>query len=266
MKKSIWISSALAAAALALAGPAAAESSATATITGFSITLYDLDPGDGIAPELTFTYESSHSQTNVYSASEDSWDLDGQPGSFVPTSAMSMLAFGHAHAETDAGSATAMGHVSGPAYGGYGTFYAYAYGVANNFTLTPWTGMKLTLAFDGSASTGPGDQYEYAYAYGELQTSIDAENGYENHYTQRQAYAGCGTWDGSACSGESNSFSGTFSLSFANFSDDEVSGYMYANAYASGQSTVPVPEPRTYLMLLAGLAGVGAVVRRRRAA
>jgi len=29
---------------------------------------------------------------------------------------------------------------------------------------------------------------------------------------------------------------------------------------------VPVPEPQTYLMLLAGLAGIGAVVRRRRAA
>jgi hypothetical protein len=264
MKKSIWMSSALAAAAMALAGPAAAVSSAMATITGFSITLYDLDPGDSIVPELTFTSASSQSSARVYSASEDSWALDSQPGNFVPSSAMVMLAFGHAHAETDASSAMAMGHVSGPVYGGYGASYGYAYGVASSFTLTPWTGMKLTLTFDGTASTGPGTGSEFADAMAYLQTTIYTPDGYELHYSNREAYAGCG-WDGSACSGESDSFSGTFSLSYANFSDLAAEGNMSAYAYAYGQSTMPVPEPQTYLMLLAGLAGIGFVVGRRRA-
>jgi hypothetical protein len=265
MNKSLLISTALGAAALVVAGPAAAVSSATATLTGFSITLFDLDPSDGIDPELTFTYEQSGSYAYVQSSSESASDSDWQPGNFVPTSAMAMLAFGQANASTDASSANASGSVSGPGYGGQGYFGAYAYGVDNGFTLTPWTGIKLTSTFEGTASTGPSSGGDYAYATGFLQTSIAGDNGWEDHTAYRQAYAGCGTWDGMACSGESSSFSGTFSLGYANFSDDAVEGYMYAEAYVYGSSTVPVPEPETYLMLLAGLAGVGAVVRRRRA-
>jgi hypothetical protein len=176
------------------------------------------------------------------------------------------LSFGQAVATTDASSATAIGSVSGPGYGGQGSFGASAYGMDNGFTLTPWTGMKLTATFDGTASTSASSGSDYASVYGQLSTYIYSDNGYEYHQANRQAYANCGIWDGATCSGESNSFSGTFSMSFANFSDDAVEGYMYAGAYAYGASTVPVPEPGTYLMLLAGLAGVGAVVRRRRAA
>jgi hypothetical protein len=269
MKKSIWISTALAAAAMAVAGPAAAVSSATATITGFSFVLYDLDPSDGIDPELTFTYEQSSSSAYVYSSAESADDSDWQPGNFVPTSATALLAFGNASAATDASSATASGSVSGPGYGGEGYFSANAYGVDNGFTLTPWTGVKLTATSEGTASTGPSSGSsgnDYASAYGQLQTTIYGDNGYEYHSSSRQAYASCGTWDGIACSGESNSFSGTFSVSYANFSDDAVAGYISAYASAYGRSTVPVPEPQTYLMLLAGLAGVSAVVRRRRTA
>jgi hypothetical protein len=178
---------------------------------------------------------------------------------------MSMLGFGEASGSTDASGATASGSVSAPGYGGQGSFYANAQGVSNSFTLTPWTGMKLTATFEGTASTGPGGSYtEYASAQGSLGTYIYSDDGYEQHYAYREAYASCGTWDGMGCSGESNSFSGTISVTYANLSDTAVEGFMYAQAYASGQSTVPVPEPETYLMLLAGLAGVGAVVRRRR--
>ncbi len=173
MRNSIWISTALAAAAMVVAGPAAAVSSASGTLSGFSITLYDLDPSDGISPELTFTNEGSGSYTQVYSSSESDYDGVSQPGNFVPTSAMSMLGFGEASASTDATSANAAGSVSGPGYGGYGQFYAGAYGVSSNFTLTAWTDMKLTATFEGTASTGPaGDFTEYAMARGSLGTSI----------------------------------------------------------------------------------------------
>lgn len=269
MKKSIWISTALAAAAMAVAGPATAVSSATATITGFSITLYDLNVGGVITDGLTFTYEQSGSQAEVYSSSESSpYAPNWVAGNFMPTSATAMLTFGEASASTDTSSANASGSVSGPGYGGSGSFNAYAYGVDSGFTLTPWTGMKLTVTFEGTASTGPSlsGYTESANANGQVSVSINDDNGYEYHSANRQAYASCGTWGGMACSGESNSFSGTFSVSYANFSDNAVEGYMYASASAYGQSSVPVPEPQTYLMLLAGLAGVGAVVRRRRAA
>jgi len=266
MKTSMWVSAALTAAAMGVAGPAAAVSSASGTLTGFSITLYDLDPSDGIAPELTYTYESAYSYASVNSNSESAYDSDSQPGNFVPTSAGAMLSFGEAFASTDASSATALGSVSGPGYGGQGWFSASAYGFTNGFTLTPWTGLKLTATFEGTAATGANTWSDYAQATGWLSTYVYNDNGYETHYAYRLAYASCGTWDGMACSGENASYSGTFSLSFANFSDDAVEGYMDAGVYTYGSSTVPVPEPQTYLMLLAGLAGVGAVVRRRRAA
>lgn len=263
MKHQILSSAAIAAAAMALAGPAAATSSATATVTGFSITLYDLDPSDGIDPELTFTSEGSYSSAYVYSLSESDSDSSSAPGHWSPTSAMAMLGFGQAQASTDSTGATAMGSVSGPSYGGQGSFSADGYGVNSGFMLTPWTGMKLTLSFDGTATTSVGEYLESAGAYGQLQIGVSVENGNETHYAYRNAYASC-LWDGSICGPESNSFSGTFSLSFANLSDQAADGWMYADAYAYGQSTVPVPEPQTYLMLLAGLAGIGAVVRRRR--
>jgi hypothetical protein len=265
MKKSLWISAALAAAATVAAVPAVAMSSASATISGFSITLYDLDPSDSNAAELTFTSEGSSSYASVFSDGESDSHPDWQAGNFVPTSATAMLAFGHAHAETDASGATAMGHVSGPVSGGIGSFSAIADGVSSEFTLAPWSGMKLTLTFNGTASTGPGTGSDDAGAYGQLSIYVQSDSGWENHNGYREVFASCGAWDGTLCSGESNSFSGTFSLSFANFSDDAVSGLMYAEASAYGQSAVPVPEPQTYLMLLAGLAGVGTVVRRRRA-
>jgi len=226
MKKSIWLSAALAAAATVMTGPAAALSSATATISGFSITLYDLDPSDGIAAELTFTSEASSSYASVYSDGESASDSTWQPGNFVPTSAMAMLAFGHAYAETDASSATAMGHASGTASGGTGSFSAIADGVSSEFTLTPWTAMKLTLTYNGTSSTGPGTGSDDAGADGQPSTYINSENGSENQSAYREVFANCGAWDGTSCSGESKSFSGTFSLGFANFSDDAVSGLM----------------------------------------
>ncbi len=225
--------------------------------------MYDLDPFDGIDPELTFNYESSSSYAQVYSDSESDYDSSAAPGHWSPTSAMAMLSFGQSQASTDSTGATAMGSVSGPGYGGYGYFNAGGYGVSSGVTLTPWTGMKLTLSFDGTATTTIGNGQEYAGAQGWLELVAYVENGYEEHYASRQAYASC-IWDDSTCAPESNSFSGTFSLSFANLSDQAVDGQMYAVASVYGGSTAPVPEPRTYLMLLAGLAGIGAVVRRRR--
>lgn len=266
MKKSLWMSSALAA-AMVVAGPAAAQSSASATISGFSYVLYDLDPFDMITPDLTFGYEQSTSNAYVNSNSESDSDWLSAIGNFSPTSATAMLAFGQASAATDATGATASGSVFAPGYGGSGWFSASAYGVDNSFTLSPWTGIKLTATFEGSATTGSHlGSNDYASAYGQLYMNVLAENGYEQHYSTRQAYASCGTWDGMTCSGQSSSFSGTFSLSFANFSDASAEGNLSVGAYSYGQSTVPVPEPQTYLMLLAGLAGIGAVVRRRRAA
>jgi hypothetical protein len=54
------------------------------------------------------------------------------------------------------------------------------------------------------------------------------------------------------------------SLVFDNLSDDNANGYLSAMVYSYGHSVAaPVPEPRAWAMLLAGLAGLGAMKRRQ---
>ena len=265
MHKNIWALAALGGAAMLAAGPAAATSSASATLSGVTITLIDLDPGDGIAAALSWSWEQSYSGAQVNSDSESDWDGDWLSGFFAATSATAGLPFGSASASTGPGGGSAAGSVSGPSYGGLGFFTAQGTPVYGAFTVTPWTGVVVTATFDGMAQTTVGLD-EYAQAYGYLSIEIPADSGYDYYTSYRYAYASCGAWDGggNCIAGESNSFSGSMKLTYANLSDAAVDGTMSAYAQAYGSSGAPIPEPRTYLMLLAGLAGVGAVVGRRR--
>lgn len=262
MHKNLWALGALGTAAMLAAAPATAASSASATITGITITLIDLNSGDGIDAALSWSWEQSYSGAQVYSSSESDYDSDWGASFYASTSAMAGLPFGSASASTGPGGGSAAGSVSGPSYGGYGYFYAWGSPVYGGFSVTPWTGIIVTATFDGMAKTTVGLD-EYAWAQGYLSIEIPADSGYDYYTSYRYAYAGCG-WDGTSCVGESASFSGSMKLTYANLSDDAVDGTMYARAYADGYSSAPIPEPQTYLMLLAGLAGVGAVVGRRR--
>lgn len=251
---------AVAAAALAAlaASPAAwAAASASASISVVTITLFDLDPGDGIAPAITFSDEASYS----YAGANGVYDYDSAALFYQPTSATATNGSASANGATDAAGASGMSMVSSLGNGySYGQFYA-------GFEVTPWTGVVMTTTMVGSATTTVGSDgvnAESASAYGSIYLNIYTVNGDETHQGYRYVNADY-VWDGSQYTGESNSFNGTVRLSYANLSGDTVAGYYQAYAQSSANSTIPVPEPGTYGLLLAGLVGVVVAVRHRRA-
>jgi hypothetical protein len=247
---------------MALAAPAHAVSTASVTISGFTYELFDIDGDSSTVPEVTFLYDQSYSYAGAEFPPLSDYQQDDEAGFLADTAAMASAGPNSSSASTGAGQAMAMGSAYGPGGGVEGYFGAGGYGYSG-FELAPWTAIKLTLTVDATASTSVGDNQEYASGYAYLSIDINNESGWESHSAQRGAFASC-AWNGMTCVPESNSFAGSFSLAFANLSDDMASGTMSAQAYAYGYSTVPVPEPGTYAMLLAGLAGIGAVVRRQR--
>ncbi len=243
-------------AALAASPAAWAAASADVSMGTVTITLIDLNLGDGVAPAITFFNETSYSHAGANGAG----DSDFAAGFYQPTSAAIANGTGSASGATDATGASGMSMLSGAGNAqGEGQFWA-------SFEVTPWTGVIMTTTMAGTATTTvgyDGTNSESAGAYGVIQLYIYTDDGYENHSASRSTYAGA-FWDGSQYTGESNSFSSNVRLSYANLSDDVVTGSYYAYMYGYVNSTIPVPEPGTYGLLLAGLAGVGVAVRRRR--
>lgn len=248
---------AAAAALLTAASPAAAVATASGTISSVSWTLIDLDLGDGITPMVTFTDQSS----SVYAQAGTGSSL-WVPDLTTPLSVSDASAGRSAWAWTDGlGSGSA-----GASSQNLMSAYAYAYPFSANFTLTPWTAIVWTASFSGTANTTighDGTNSEYASAYAYLQTSISQADGGESHYAYRRAYASY-EWDGIQYIGQSMSFDGSFSTSFANLTGASVSGWTYAYASASAVGLPPIPEPTTTALMLAGLASVGFIAARRR--
>lgn len=256
------LAAAAAAAALAAAPAAQAAASAEAFISTLSITLYDLDPLDDIAPAISFLGEYSQS----YAWANNANDSTFAALFYQPTGAS--VANGTASGSAGTGPGGAFGSASvlgdlgnGDANYGQGTALFGA-----QFEVTPWTGVVITTAFVGTATTTlgiVGPAAEYAQAVGSISLDILVDSGWEYHTAQRLVWANY-QWDGNGYTGMTQSFQGNVRLSYANLSDAMVHGQFAARAEAYAQSMVPVPEPGTYALLLAGLAGVGAVVRRRR--
>ena len=88
----------------------------------------------------------------------------------------------------------------------------------------------------------------------------------ENYNASAGAFASA-VDTGSGFTGQFDSFTGLVTLSYDNLSNVTLFGATSAYAYAYGGSALPVPEPQTLLMMLAGLAAVGRMaVRRHRSA
>jgi hypothetical protein len=287
------------AAALACAiGPAFAASSASASLSSITFTLYDLNPTDGIDPLLTFTggvgtygsyVTAGASETDIINGGDSasqtktgaqfttsrsasvSTDSSGATASVVgsgltsiggttPTSVFlsSVSASGHATAPAGAGSSDFSANAMSPQANWYTNFT-----LSNNtlllVTLNASTSADMTIGYDALNGVA-----EYAYA----STSVSLSGAGASGTGSQNAYDSSGSsvngwWSfGPASASDSR----LMAVSFSNVSGADLGGTFALNANVNGfsQSAVPVPEPETYAMMLAGLGALGFISRRRR--
>ena len=282
-----------AAAALLAAGPALADSSASATLGPLTLTLIDLNPLDGVTPWVSFAGSSgSYTYANAYTSAPYGYDNTDNHGSGAWGSSASAATTSLAQASAAiSGSGTlagttlaASGSAANPVSANpwdYAYFQGYAYGPdvgSQSFTLSANTLMVVQGAGSFVASTTGG--YSLTYYYGEyvnasvsLQLSGPASSGgiggYQNSYDQIGAsFYSSAYWDGTGyvLTGASASDARTLGVSFLNLTGTEMTGTMSAQVNVWGQTYAnPVPEPETWALMLAGLAAVGSLARRRRA-
>ncbi len=284
----------LAAACLAAAvGPVFAEATSSATFGNLVITLTDLNTGDGIAPTLSFkanghayvlgetlgfgdTYQDN---LYAYTAPQQHGVTAGQVGTDWSSAASSVNA-----ANTVAGfsSLWATG-TAGSGLDGYGAYRSYATGADpffNTFSLSANTKVTFSTLASGAAHTSLGynldcDQGEYAYAH--LFRAVSGSVGGQDVFDvqERELIATFNVRDDGTTEGVNDTWSGLMSASFSNTSGLDALGEFHAFVSTEGHSAMwdgvtkgvsTVPEAESYAMMLAGLALVGGIARRRKQA
>ena len=293
---------AAAATALLACAPALAASTASATLGPFTITLYDLNPGDAIDPSLTFNNPygyGSYADAYAYDYFAGQYSNVGNygPAPWAPVSAAtsgvtnawansSVSGSDNAQGTTLSASGTALGTGnSDPSVSYYSQFGAQADGdiTSQSFTLSPYTavvvsaqsvlGAGVTNVWDPAITNG----IEYAQAGTSLQMSGPGPGGGGGQSSSdglsfhiQSAYYDtsppCGSMTLGYCLGP-NSASDTrmLSVSFVNATTVAMDGTLQAYAYAYGysQAIAAVPEPASGALLLAGLAATAFSVKRR---
>lgn len=200
----------------------------------FSYQLFDLDPLDGIEASLTWGFQGSLTDTSAgnYDSAYD-WTSPVESANGISV-------------------ASATESAVGVSYYGYETSNLLG-GMAQRYGAFTLSAMTLVLfRVEGSVSVA-GVSDAGAGADASLQLSVSDYNSDPSYFSYSNLFV-------STVFGVPNK-SGVLTTSFVNFTESDLSAQFGANAQAYVMA--PVPEPHTYGMLLAGLAVVAQVARRR---
>lgn len=266
----------------AVATPAFAASSASASFGPLNIQLIDLAPLDGQAPWLAF---NDAAYNNVVSANayqppvaEDRQSvLTG--GSWTPAAISASSGVAQAAAAIS-GPGTAIG-ISLSASGAVSNFYSPSpfdmarfdsraaspsdgfY--ASDFTLSANTLLVVSTQASVAATGEFGGSAYGAYAQGSAALAVTgpgAGGGGRQSADDSIAVSG---YASSADTSFANSNSRELTLSFVNLTGSDMTGQLRMETSTFGYTYAnPVPEPETYALMLAGLAAISLLARRRR--
>jgi hypothetical protein len=251
-------------AVLSAAGvPASAAVSASASITNLTFTLFDLNPGDGIDPGITFVGGESGGTGSLISAG----------GGTVPFGALSGSQFGVASGAASNGTTTGSFSVSSTSLSASGAVqFTGAFDVAafsgsgsTVFRLTPFTTLSIsglatvTVTTDGIELGGVPESGKAVASISISGPAAGGGQGFQQATDSRTAEVS------PLLDIVVPMVSGSVGVAFVNLTNATMEGNLVANVSVLGQ-TPAVPEPSTWALAGLGLLGVGAVVRKRRKA
>lgn len=277
--------------AAATAAPAMAAVSASASISDLTITLYDLNPLDGIAPTISWS-NPSYDVNYGTSTSASAYGPYGASNTYnyVPFGEANSSAASIYNASANA-SIAASASPGAPSwlYSASGSASATAPNSSKGFNAAAQNGYFGSSIFSLSANTAVVFQ-AHASTQATASVGYDFLSG-QNEYVSAQAFMSV---NGSGASGNGNQSSSdstastiqnyywgngfpansqssvTLAGSFVNTSSASLAGAFQLGVNVSGSTNVvsaaaiaAVPEPENYAMFLAGLGLIGAMARRR---
>ena len=266
----------------AVATPAFAASSASASFGPLNIQLIDLAPLDGQAPWLAFNDAAYNNVVSAYAyqrpnAEDRQSVLTG--GSWTP-----------AAISASAGVAQAVASISGPgtalgsslaASGAVANFYSPSpfdmagfdgratspsdgfY--ASDFTLSAHTLLVVSTAASVAATGEFGGSPYGAYSQGSASLAVRGPGAGGGGLQSADDSIAVSGFASSADTSFAKSSDRELTLSFVNLTGSDMTGQLRVETTVFGYTYAnPVPEPETYALMLAGLAVMGLLVRRRR--